>query len=151
MEYLQPIITILSLIGACLAWIAKLRWSKEFEQAKNAVIQSKDAEIAQLKSQIEMLGELNSVKLRESYLRMKEQLEEYIDELKSDLSAAEAKLAEADQPLEKAEKLQALRELSDEKKSLLSVKVGGKEPDFEKLWEVARRVAITTSKISGAL
>jgi len=75
MEYFQPVITVLSLAGACLAWLAKLKWSAEFEKAKNAIIDSKDAEISQLKNQMALLSELNPVKLRESYLKMKEQLE----------------------------------------------------------------------------
>ena len=44
MEIFNYTITILSLIGASLAWIAKLKWSKEFKEAKNAEIKAKIAQ-----------------------------------------------------------------------------------------------------------
>lgn len=92
---LQTIVTILSLIAAILAWIAKIKWSKEYAAAKDEVIRAKDAqietknsEIGSLKTILEQQREMTSTKMREQFLSMKVALEEYVDELKTKLEGA---------------------------------------------------------------
>ncbi len=94
MEWLQYIITIGSLIGAILAWVAKLRWSKEFEKAKNETIKAKDAQIATLEREVKSLQDMSPMKIREYFHSVKEQLEEYNEELKKQLEQAKEEYAE---------------------------------------------------------
>lgn len=94
MEYLQLAITGLSVVAAILAWVAKLRWSKEFADAKEATIAAKDAQIQVLEKQIEDLRDLTPMKLREYVLSIKDQLEEYNDSLQSQVEKLRAEIAE---------------------------------------------------------
>src|SRR5438067_2034694 len=98
-------------IGAILAWVAKLRWSKEYAEAKDQtirtkdanieqlksnhelVMKAKDAHIEQLKSQVSGLQELNPSKLREHYLASTSMLEQRIDDLKKQLEQTESENA----------------------------------------------------------
>jgi len=92
MEIIQEIIVTLSLIAAILAWIAKIKWSKEYKEAKEAQIDS-------LKQQIENWKALTPDKLREYYIKMKEQLEEFNDFLKSQLKEAEKEIDKKDKEI----------------------------------------------------
>lgn len=113
---IQAITILLSVLTAALAWGAKLLWSKEFALAKNEVIaakvaqldakdtiiqakdalnsatheiiKSKDAHIQALEREIKSLQDLTPMKIREYFVSVKEQLEEYNNELKSKLEAA---------------------------------------------------------------
>ncbi len=78
---LTYVITILSLLAAILAWIVRIRWSKEFRKAKEAQIES-------LKQQIENLKDLTPDKIRKYFVDMKVQLEEYNDLLQKQLDIA---------------------------------------------------------------
>ncbi|MFA7062139.1 MAG: hypothetical protein WC156_15140 [Pedobacter sp.] len=96
---MRDIIALLSVAAAIFAWIAKLRWSKEYTDTKNAEIENiktqvetKNAEIFFLKSQLELQKEFTSTKLREHFLSTKEELEKIIDEQKMKLSETKAKL-----------------------------------------------------------
>ncbi len=51
MDLLQSITTILALVAAILAWAAKLWWSKEYKEAK-------EAQIASLKEQLEQYKDI---------------------------------------------------------------------------------------------
>ncbi len=88
MDIPQTLITIGSLAAAILAWIAKLRWSKEFEKAKNETIKAKDAQIAALEREVKSLKDMTPMKLREYFNSVKEQLEEYNEDLKKQLEQA---------------------------------------------------------------
>jgi chromosome segregation ATPase len=90
--FINEIITVISLLAAILAWVAKLKWSKEYSQAKDEIIRAKDAQIAMLKQQIDNLMDLNPVKLKEYYSTVKEQLEKYNDLLKEQLAAAKKEI-----------------------------------------------------------
>jgi hypothetical protein len=71
-----------STVASILAWIAKIRWSREYRdatekviQAKDAVIQSREAQIAVLSEEIAFLKDITPMKMRE-----------YIDTVQSRLS-----------------------------------------------------------------
>ncbi|MBN1253178.1 MAG: hypothetical protein JXR51_01190 [Bacteroidales bacterium] len=100
MEYLNEIITGLSILAAILAWIAKLRWSKEFAMAKDEIIKAKEAQIAMLKQQIENLKELNPSKLKEYFDIVKEQLNKYNELLKKQLEEAKNEIKQKEKDLE---------------------------------------------------
>lgn len=92
-------ITLLSLLAAILAWLAKLRWSKEYAAAKDETIRAKDAQIDALKQQIENLKDLTPDKLREYFESTRTSLEEYIEKLKMQLSEAKDKTSQKSQQI----------------------------------------------------
>ncbi|MGD1047614.1 MAG: SEC-C metal-binding domain-containing protein [Candidatus Krumholzibacteriaceae bacterium] len=84
-EWVAACTALLSAIAAVLAWAAKLWWGKEYRNAKDETIKAKDAQIAAIERELSATKELTPMKIREYFLSMKEQLEEYIDGLKADL------------------------------------------------------------------
>lgn len=82
-----------SALAAVLAWAAKLRWAKEYAAAKDEIIRAKESEIAALNAQIKMLNELTPMKIREYFLSVKTQLEEYIEHLQQRIKALESELS----------------------------------------------------------
>lgn len=111
--WIYAISALASALAAVLAWAAKLWWAKEYAAAKDETIKAKDAQIASLKSSIENiqvlssetakakdaqietlkneiqnLRELTPMKIREYFLSVKEQLEEYNGKLQEELASA---------------------------------------------------------------
>jgi len=84
-DIISAIITIGSLIAAILAWVAKLKWSKEFEKAKDETIKAKEAQITALEREVKSLQDMTPMKLREYFDSVKLQLEEYNEELQKQL------------------------------------------------------------------
>lgn len=58
-------ITVLALLGSVFAWIAKIRWSKEFKDAKDAEIKAKIAQMDILSEKVKMYEGIVSQKLYE--------------------------------------------------------------------------------------
>jgi signal transduction histidine kinase len=100
MEYLYVIAAIASAVSASLAWAAKLWWSKEHIAAKDEIIRTKDSQIELLESQVKSLQELSPMKIREYFLSVREQLEEYIESLQSNLREAETQIELKDSQIE---------------------------------------------------
>jgi hypothetical protein len=121
MLWIYVITVLASALAAVLAWAAKLWWAKEYSAAKDETIKSKEAQIASLKaalehiqtlagetakakdaqieglkSEIQNLRELSPVKLREYFLSVKEQLEEYNDKLREELKTAQEAIEKKD-------------------------------------------------------
>lgn len=94
MDIASSIITIGSLIVAILAWLAKIRWSKEFEKAKDETIKAKEAQIIALEREVKSLQNMTPMKLREYFNSVKEQLEEYNTNLKQQLEQANLEIEE---------------------------------------------------------
>lgn len=117
MEIIYIIITVLSVISTILAWIAKIRWAKEYSQAKDETIKSKEAEISSVKEQlktkdeliamkesfIQQLTMLNPPKLKEYYDTVTSGLEAYNDKLKKEL---ELRKDEFENTIEKLKKVE---------------------------------------------
>lgn len=115
--YITDIVAITTAIAALISAIAAALWGKGLSNAKDEIIKTKDAQIESLRSvnelmikvkeaQIEALNheiqaskELNSTKIREYFLSMKEQLEQYIEDLKSDLQKAQEIIDQKDAKL----------------------------------------------------
>ena len=57
-EIAQLSATVASALAAVLAWVAKLRWSKEYAAAKEEIIKSKEAQLTIKDEQIRMLRTL---------------------------------------------------------------------------------------------
>lgn len=96
-EVLYAIGALASGVAACLAWIAKLRWSKEFADAK-------DAQIKMLQSHIETLRDLTPAKFSEYYVNMKKQFELFMEDLQKQLEQANKEITQ---------KNEAIRELKN--------------------------------------
>jgi seryl-tRNA synthetase len=92
MEWIYPVVALASLIAAIFAWATKLLWAKEYRDANDKTIKAKDAQIELLENVIRFHSEFASVKIRESYLSMKQQLEEYNDMLKRQIVQAQAEI-----------------------------------------------------------
>ena len=88
MEWLYVISALASAVAAALAWAAKLWWSKEYAAAKDEIIRAKDAQIALLDKEIQNLRELTPMKIREYFLSVRKQLEEYNELLNKELEEA---------------------------------------------------------------
>lgn len=93
---LYAVSAVASALAAVLAWAAKLLWSKEYAAAKDEIIGAKQAQIELLKNEIENLRNLTPMKIREYFISVKEQLEEYIDSLQGQLDNAHAEIQEKD-------------------------------------------------------
>jgi chromosome segregation ATPase len=100
LETLYGIVALGSVIASILAWVAKLRWSKEFAQAKDETIRAKEAQIEALKSQIDELRHMTPMKLREYFDAVQATLEAYVDKLKKQLENARLEIAEKDRAIE---------------------------------------------------
>ena len=88
MEWLLVVTAIANAIAAVLAWAAKLWWGKEYGAAKDEIIRAKDAQIETLDSQLSSLRELTPMRIREYFISVRQQLEEYNDLLQRQLDEA---------------------------------------------------------------
>src|SRR4051812_4612895 len=87
-EWTALIVALSGLGTAISTTISKGRWSKEFSTAKDETIRAKEAEIALLREQLEMLREFLSPKAREYFIQTKTTLEEFIETLHAQLEDA---------------------------------------------------------------
>lgn len=101
MEWLYLISTIASSLAAVLAWAAKLWWGREFAAAKDEIIKAKEAQIELLTSEVFSLKELTPMKIREYFLSVREQMEEYNNLLKNQLDDAHTQLENKTTEIEK--------------------------------------------------
>ena len=83
-EVIYAIAALASGIAAVAAWIAKIRWSQEYAEAK-------EAQIDMLKAHIESLEKLSPMKIQEYFESVTSQLEGFIDRLKDQLDEAQTK------------------------------------------------------------
>ena len=125
MEWIYVVSAVASSLAAVLAWAAKLWWGREFAAAKDEIIKAKDAQIEMLTREIESLRELTPMKIREYFLSVREQMEEYNDLLQNQLSEAQKELnrkqAEIDHLRMKGDKnLEAIERLETEKAEISS-------------------------------
>jgi uncharacterized phage infection (PIP) family protein YhgE len=152
-DIIYAIAALCSVIASILAWVAKIRWSKEFGEAKDATIRAKEAEvttkdahIASLKSEIEGLKHLTPMKIKEYFDSVTAQLSEYNDSLLKQLSAANDEIQKMDasittlqaqgshqtskiQELEKEkEEIQKAKEALQQKAQTLSKQAGWQFP-----------------------
>jgi hypothetical protein len=90
-----------SSLAAMLAWASKLWWAKEYAAAKDETIHAKEAQIELLKTEVQNLRELTPMKLREYFLSVKEQLEEYNDKLREELEADRKEIQKKESELQR--------------------------------------------------
>lgn len=97
LDYVQDVTTLLAVVGSIVAWVAKLRWSKEFADAKEEIIRTKDeiikskeAEISVLEARIQSLTELSSNALRTHRADTIRGLEDWVEKLEEQLAEANA-------------------------------------------------------------
>lgn len=109
MEYIQGIITILSLIAAIMAWFVKLRWANEYKEAK-------EAQINVLERELESYKEMTPMKIREYFISTKEMLEENIKHLEVTIDEKNKEITELDHIYVESEyrSVEAIREQKEE-------------------------------------
>lgn len=97
-------VSILSTIAAILAWIAKIRWADEYAKAKDEIIKSKEEQINSLKNEIGFLRELSPMKIREYFVSVKSQLEEYNNLMEVQLGETKNELKQREQQISELQK-----------------------------------------------
>ena len=147
-QILEAITSLAGVLAAILAWVAKIRWSNEFAKAKDETIKAKEAlvevkdtqlqtlimnkdevirakeeQITALKIENQSLKELTPMKVREYFLSVRQQIEEYNDLLKSQLEDAkqniENKNTEIDNLMtEGSQKTQEIKQLVQERNQI---------------------------------
>lgn len=88
-EWVKDLITLGSIIAAIFAWVAKIRWSKEYSYAKDAVISSKEAQIELVERENRSLREQTPEKLLERYKTIQKHLEDTLEKMGNELQAKE--------------------------------------------------------------
>ena len=84
-EILLALTTLISLVAAVMAWVSKLLWAKEYRLAKDELEKALRERIALLESQVKASEELSPVKMRERFIAIKDSLEEYVENLESEI------------------------------------------------------------------
>jgi HD-GYP domain-containing protein (c-di-GMP phosphodiesterase class II) len=93
------VVSILSTIAAILAWVAKIRWSDEYTRAKDEIIKAKDEQIKSLQNEIGFLREMSPMKLREYFVSVKSQLEEYNEAIEHQLESAKTEIKKREEQI----------------------------------------------------
>lgn len=88
---------IASSIAGAAAWIAKILWSKEFKEAKDAQIAAKEAEIQAVRAHLVILQELTPMKLREYHSAIQATLSERIAILENERDSLHEKVKQTDE------------------------------------------------------
>jgi DNA repair exonuclease SbcCD ATPase subunit len=91
-DWIYSIAAVFSTIAAVLAWVAKIRWSDEYREAKEETIKSKEAHIEMLQNEVENLHALTPIKMREYFESTKDSLEEFVEVLQTQLDDAKSTL-----------------------------------------------------------
>ncbi|NOQ25115.1 MAG: hypothetical protein GQ564_07100 [Bacteroidales bacterium] len=133
----EQIITAISLLGAILAWIAKIRWSKEYKNAKDEIIKSKDSLITQLNESIKFYKDMTPMKIKEYFDSVKLQMEEYNQLLLEQLENAENEIREKENKINdflknETEKKVEITKLNTEKKKI-KIKVKALEEELHEI------------------
>src|SRR5205823_134025 len=76
-----------------------LWWAKEYGAAKDEIIRAKEAQIEQLKGEIQSLHDLTPMKIREYFVSVTTQLEEYNDRLKQEIDKARVEIEQKNQAI----------------------------------------------------
>lgn len=101
LEWIQIATALASAIAAALTWAAKLRWSKEFSDAKDATISAKESEIQSLRTQIEILNSYISPEILNHLRETIKEFEKMTGALKSEIKVLEGKEQEKDEQISK--------------------------------------------------
>jgi hypothetical protein len=93
--YLALASSVASGLAASIAWWVKLRWADEYKLATEQAAKAKEAEIAALKTQLDLLQTLHSGKLLEDAASTKTGLEKIIDRVERERDPALLEIEEA--------------------------------------------------------
>lgn len=108
---IQAVGALAAAAAAVLAWVAKIRWSEQYREAKEAQIQTlktaieqleatKEVQIEVYKARLESLRQLDSRALRERFLAQKNSLEEMLEEREEYAERVQRRLNEAEEAIE---------------------------------------------------
>jgi len=79
-------------VSSIVAWISKIRWSKEYKEAKDETIKAKEAEIHTLREHIMTLEKLNPQILKEWYQNGLKMAQTYVAQVDIQLEDAQKKI-----------------------------------------------------------
>jgi len=119
MDVFYIISTILSSIVALFAWIAKIRWSNEYKEATQQIINSKDAEIESLKSHIERLKIFSPMVVEEYYETNINRMESILTSVQEQLDTANSELSSHKDVIEKYKSQEEMYQVEITQKSEL--------------------------------
>ena len=114
-EILNYSITLSAIIASIVAWLAKIRWSKEFKDAKEAEIKAKTSERDAVNAKAELYKAVVSEKLLEHSKQTIAELEKMIDETKKNGEKEKEKTKEAQEKIKNI-----LTELKEREKAFKS-------------------------------
>ncbi len=104
MEIAYLTITGLSVLASILAWVAKLKWSSEYREAKKAQFDSIQEQVRVLKERNETLKELTSEKIMTLYRNTKEGLETLNNQILEEKIDLQNKVDEMETEIERLKK-----------------------------------------------
>jgi K+-sensing histidine kinase KdpD len=137
MELVYIIGTILSSIAAILAWISKIRWSNEYREATKQTINSKDAEIDNLRSHIKRLENFSPMVVEEYYQTNLKQMETILSTVQEQLEVANDELSSHKDEIDTLKlKEESYQEEINEKSELIRVKeerINNLQKDYKEL------------------
>jgi DNA repair exonuclease SbcCD ATPase subunit len=160
LEFWLPwLVALISAVGGVLAWIAKLRWSQEFAQAKDATIAAKDAEIAAKEAQIkglerelEFLRTINPKILREYNEAALQSLREFVELLQQKLEEAESRVHQLTSELTDLNATLTTKGVVDREKEIQIERLEHEKRDLSFLVEKLREdlTQLTSPPVAGA-
>ena len=147
-DWIASIAALFSAIAAFVSAIISARWGQQYEKAKNAQIQAtetivkaKDSQIETLNTEIGLLRDMLSPKMRESFVSMREQLEEYNESLKDQLTSAKSQIAELQsKQTSQTFNVNQLNEVESER-SLLQQRIHNLENEIKELQDIKSSTA----------
>ncbi len=101
--WLLIVTALLNAIASLLAWAAKLRWSKEYSDAKDERLKARDDKIATLQLHIDHLKELSPANLKDHIAGITEIQERRVNSLKGQLEVTASELQELQSKIQREE------------------------------------------------
>ena len=115
MDWFIGSIALINAIAAVTAWIAKIKWSREYRDATNQIIAAKDAQISAQEDHLEIMHNLNPKTIQEWYIGLKELSETYVNRLRDQLNDAQQRIKQLESiRTEKDQDLDRMRTAYDE-------------------------------------
>jgi DNA repair exonuclease SbcCD ATPase subunit len=98
---------LLNAISSIVAWISRIKWSKEYSQAKDERLKAKDDTIQYLERRIVDLQELTPQKIQDHYKNVESELKKVIDELQNEIGNHKKEIEKKQELIDNLEKEKA--------------------------------------------
>lgn len=77
MQWIYAVTALLNVIAAILAWATTRRWKRDSVANYDEIIRAKNQQIQSLSREIEMLQDLEPIKIHEYFLTLEQRLKKY--------------------------------------------------------------------------